>query len=235
MVCADCAMRKARKLYRRLMPAIRLQVARGEAKWHAAGRPKGQRPLLTLMTLTVRSSSLDDLDARRQLLSDAWNRFRTWWQVTYRKRLSYAWTAECTDGANNQGHVHLHAVVMLPLVSYPKLEAAWRRAVGEQGGHIDFQRRRCDVKAAARYVAKYASKGVKFSTVQTAAAWVVAQHGKRGVSSSRDFWAPEDAQHGPWVLRLVRGRETVADGTPPKLPERPHGHDRDESSARAGP
>lgn len=232
MVCADCAQRKAKRLYRRLMPAIRLQEARGMAKWHAAGRPTGGRPVLTLMTLTVRSVTLDDLGARRKLLSDAWNRFRTWWSETYGKRLSYAWTAECTDGTNGQGNVHLHAVVMLPFVDYRTLEAAWKRAVGEQGGHLDFQRKRTDPKAAARYVAKYASKGVKFATVQTAAAWVMAQHGKRGVSSSRDFWAPEDEKHGPWVLRLVPGRETV-DGGPPPPETNDHGNPK--AASRAGP
>lgn len=233
MVCADCALRKARRLYRKLMPAIRLQEARGFAKWHSAGRPAGGRPVLTLMTMTVRSVTLADLGARRKLLSDAWNRFRTWWQEKYHRRLSYAWTAECTDGSKGQGNVHLHVVTMLPFVDYRTLEAAWNRAVGEQGGHVDFQRRRTDAKAAARYVAKYASKGVKFATVQTAAAWVQAQHGRRGVSSSRDFWLTDEVVHGPWVLRLVPGRETVdGDHPPPSLETTHHGKAQ---GSRAGP
>lgn len=236
MVCADCALRKSKRLYRKLMPAIRLQLARGMAKWHAAGRPKGGMPLLTLMTLTVRSVDLADLAERRKLLSDAWNRFRSWYQGKYHRRLSYAWTAECTDGARNQGNVHLHAVVLLPMVDYKVLDAAWVRAVGGIGGHIDFQRSRSNPKAAARYVAKYASKGVKFASVQTAAAWVQAQHAKRGVSSSRDFWLTDEEKHGPWVLRLVRPRDAMEDASESDQSGGvTHGRQRDTRHQRAGP
>jgi len=105
--------------------------------------------------------------------------------------------------------VHLHVITLLPKVDYVDLSASWSRAVGEQGGHIQFSRARTDPKKAAWYVAKYASKGVKFKNVQTAASWVRAQHGRRGVSTSQDWWWTDPVAHGPWVLRLVPGRASV--------------------------
>lgn len=201
-VCASCARARSKRLARKLIPAIRLAHARAMTKWHAKGRPTGGMPLLTLMTLTVRSVDLGDLAARRKLISEAWNRFRSWWQATKGTKLQYAWTAECTEGSAGQGHVHVHVVTMLPFVDYKQLNAAWERATKGHGGHVDFARSRTDAKRAAFYIAKYASKGVKFSRVQTAAAWVEAQHGRRGVSTSREWWWVDPVQHGPWHLTL---------------------------------
>ncbi len=220
-VCADCARARTKKLARRLIPAIRLQHERAKTKWYARGRPTGQLPVLTLMTLTLRSESLADLSERRKLLSESWNRFRSWWQGKERAKLSYAWTAECTEGTANQGHVHIHVVTMLPFRDYKLLGKAWERATGAQGGHADFRRARTDAKRAAFYIAKYASKGTKFESVQVGAAWVVAQHGKRGVSTSRDFWWVDPIVHGPWQLTLRPTRADDADTPHGKHSSRP--------------
>lgn len=210
-VCASCATARTKKLARRLIPAIRLQHARAMTKFYARGRRPGTMPVLTMMTLTLRSTTLEDLAERRALLSAAWNRFRTWWQSTKGERLSYAWTAECTEGSAGQGNAHIHVVTMLPFADYRVLQAAWERAAQGQGAHADFRRARTDAKRAAFYIAKYASKGAKFESVQVAAAWVRAQHGRRGVSTSRDFWWVDPVTHGPWqlTLRPTRGDDAA--------------------------
>lgn len=209
MVCADCRRARSKRLTRKLLPAIRLNEQRALFLWHARGRQRGQRPALTMMTLTLRSVDVADLAQRRRVISAAWNRFRSWWQGKTGRKLSYAWTAECTDGASNQGHVHLHVLTMLPQVDFVALSAQWDASTDGLGGHIQFSRSRKSAKSGAAYLAKYASKGVQFASVQTAAAWVRAQHGKRAVSTSRDWWLPDESKCGPWALTLSRTPQTM--------------------------
>lgn len=215
-VCAPCAKRKAQKYARGLTREIRRAHAREVAKYHAAGRPPGGFPTVTLMTFTVRSSTLADLSARRALLSVAWNRWATWYAETYRQRLSYARTVECTPGeCNDQGHVHFHVVCVLPFRDYKVLGDAWWRATGGIGSNVDFQRRSKDAASAARYVAKYASKGVRHLGVTVGAAWIQAQHQKRSLSCSRDWKWNDLNDHGPWYLTKARTSAIVDESHAP--------------------
>jgi len=204
--CGDCARARARRVFRKLVPAIERTLKREEDAWRAAGCPDGGRPIVSMLTITMRSSSLLDLGERRKLFSEAWNRFRSWYQAAYKQRLQYAWTVECTEGQNNQGHVHAHAVVVMPYVEYKTLSKRWDECTQGVGGHIQGPgkhhrggRKRGTPAQAAWYVAKYVSKGVKFAQVQVGAAWVRAQHGKRGVSTSRGWWWTDlRTEHRAW-------------------------------------
>lgn len=212
VVCAECARARANRLTRKLVPAIRLANARSVTKWHAGGRQKKQRPMLALITLTIKSVDVADLAERRKLLPVAWNRFMAWYRYTYKSDFPYAWTIECTEGTRNQGHVHAHVIAMIPFRAYTVLDAAWKRALrGYEGSlHVPkgIEKKRTDPKSAARYIAKYASKGVKFVNVQTAAAWVRASHGRRGVSTSRGWWF-KDTSHHRWQLTLKKTPSNV--------------------------
>lgn len=245
LICADCSRRRSATLTRAIAAGLTAAHARAVCKWHARGRPSGGYPVVTLITLTVPSGryseDLSTLGDRRRMLSQAWNAWRSWYQGCFGERLQYAWTVECTRGQYEQGHVHLHAAVVMPFRDYKSkpdgptgLNDAWRRL---SGGTLNFQRRRMPVKSAARYVAKYATKGVKHLGVRIGAQWVRAQFGRRAVSTCREWW--QRPEHGPWHLTEVDppikpgeargGGDTGAGGG------LAHGHHDEESPPGPGP
>jgi hypothetical protein len=144
-----------------------------------------------MLTLTMAHSG--DVVADRRLFSKAWHRWRAWYRTTFGKNLSYAWTVEYTPGTDGKGHVHMHVVTMLPWVNLDDFRASWARATGGQGRRIHVATKTRGVKAAAKYLAKYATKGVFLLDVEHQARWIRAQDGMRAMSTSRGFYVADPA------------------------------------------
>jgi hypothetical protein len=200
MVCPRCARAYYARQQDRLERALRARLDEHYQRWSKGGFCYGKSPALSMITLGVSHSGnvADD----RALLSAAWNRWRSWYQKKYKEKLCYAWVAECTDGRRKDGHAHLHVACLLPYRDYVELIDAWKRATAGQGRRIDVKSELQSPRAAAKYVAKYASKGTKtLCSPSLAASWVKAQHGRRQISTSYEFWAPEGpCAHAKMVL-----------------------------------
>jgi hypothetical protein len=197
MVCESCSSHRWGKHRRKLARALAGHLGSRVQAWRRRGRPAYEEPRLALLTLTLRHSG--DAVADRELLSLAWHRWRAWYREKYGESLPYAWAPEYTPGRDDLGHVHMHVTTVLPWRDFDELRAAWRRATGAQGERIHVSVKTRGVRDAARYLAKYATKGVKGLNVRHAAAWLRAQYGKRSMSKSRNFDAPDPpSKHGPW-------------------------------------
>lgn len=142
-----------------------------------------------VLTLTVPHSG--DLQVDRARLSDLWARLgrearrHRWWTC-------YAATFEATPGTKGDGHMHMHVALLSAWVPYKEVHRHWRRMLGQESHHLHFRYRHgCPVEAAARYIAKYASKGVDVADFSGAKAGelLVATYGRRKVTASRGFWA----------------------------------------------
>lgn len=191
-VCKDCSAAAWKRARRRIREGFEARHAEALARWRDAGAPAGREPRTALITLTLAHSG--DVPADRALLSDAWNRWRTWYVKRW-GQLDYAWTVEITPGTDGLGHVHLHVATFLPRRDYRELRAAWERATEGQGQRIHVAQRkvradgkRCRPADAARYLAKYQTKGVGDLPDDLAASWVRAQHARRSLSTSRAFY-----------------------------------------------
>lgn len=191
LVCKDCGDRAWKRARRRIAAGLDARHQEALTRWRAAGRVSGQEPRIALVTLTMRHSG--DVTADRKLFSKAWHRWRAWYRETYGVNLAYAWTPEYTPGTDGKGHVHLHVVTMLPWVDLDAFRASWTRATGGQGTRIHVSAKTRGVRAAAKYVAKYATKGVFLMDVEHQAHWVRAQDGMRSVSTSRGFYFADPA------------------------------------------
>lgn len=196
--CGDCAVRRASRLKRRVVPALGAALREARQAWGRDGAPKGRRPELTMLTLTVRHSG--DLELDRQRLERGWQRLRAWWWRDVGSPVFLrAW--ESTKGRDELGHVHAHVVAILPKMNLRALDAEWERATDGHGINVDVkqrqraeaqgkrhrQTRRGSAQAAAAYLCAYVTKGVHPAdhTPATAAAWVRSIHGRRLVTTSR--------------------------------------------------
>jgi hypothetical protein len=197
MVCESCSAARWAKHRRKLARALAGHLNARVEVWRRAGRPAYREPRLALLTLTLRHSG--DARADRALLSLAWHRWRAWYRDKYGENLPYAWAPEYTPGRDGKGHVHMHVTTVLPWRNFDELRDAWKRATGAQGERIHVSVKTRGVRDAAKYLAKYATKGVKGLNVPHAAAWLRAQHGMRACSTSKAFHAPDPpSKHGPW-------------------------------------
>lgn len=141
-----------------------------------------------VLTLTVPHSG--DLAADRTRLAGLWARLgrearrHRWWTT-------YAATYEATPGTRGDGHMHMHVALLSSWVPYKEVHRHWRRMLGQASYHLHFRYRHgCSVDSAARYIAKYASKGVEVAkfTGEKAGELLVAMYGCRKVTASRRFW-----------------------------------------------
>lgn len=189
--CGSCSRRWSGGYARRLTAALGWAERKAVGKWSREGRRRRRRPVLQLLTLTVRSSG--DVEADRARIAAAWPRLRAWWH----RRVgapAYALTYEVTAGTEGQGHAHAHLAILLPYLDVRAVSAEWNTLV--DGGHVDLAAKRAGSAAScARYVAKYASKGSSVAGLPVAvgAAWIRATHGKRQVCCSRGLFRDVDA------------------------------------------
>lgn len=197
LLCPRCA----RRYYGRLRSSLAEALSA-----RASGRQRAY-----LVTLTVPHSG--DVGADRRRLAELWAKLgrearrHAWWG-------HYAAVYEVTAGTDGRGHVHMHAVVLSAWVPYKEVHRHWRRMLGQSSYHLHFRYRHgVEVAVAARYLAKYASKGVQASEFsgklagEVCAAW----YGRRKVTASRGLWL--EREH-------VCGTCCEAYRVRPKLPRR---------------
>lgn len=120
-------------------------------------------------------------------------------EVAYKKSRKYV----CEHGGDGTGHLHLHVVVIWPWWDWKGddehrgIAAEWRAAVGDPSANPP-DIRACHegngAKQAARYVAKYATKGANYTHTgigpELLAEMVAIYYGKRRTLPSVGFWTP---------------------------------------------
>lgn len=161
---------------------------------HAEGRSRPQ-----LWTLTVEHGV--DAAETRERITQGWVRLRAWLHKQLGRALPYALVWEWTRGSGEHGaHVHAHVLVLSPPLCWQALSAEWVRATDGRGrgvGHPSPRKRSAgpsvSSSAAARYIAKYASKGSAVHVGEDADEALLAEvwrsgYCKRRVTASRGFW-----------------------------------------------
>ncbi len=144
---------------------------------------------LRLLTLTVRHTH--DLERDFDTLQVGWKRLRAWFAKRGFRKLRYVKVVEVTP--SDGGHVHLHCAIALPPICFDWLTREWRSAVedaGARGPNLQ-SRGAASAEAAARYVAKYATKGSALPDEQRAA-WHCATYGRRIIATSRGLLQPDE-------------------------------------------
>ena len=122
-------------------------------------------------------------------------------------------TIEVTPGSDAAGHVHAHVVMWLPWVDYRELAREWSRAT-DGSDQVDVAG--ADARGAARYIAKYLSKGLGVLPPRLAASWYEASYGRRRYSASRRWWQPRECPdcHVPRPRSLLLGWHDAGDDGP---------------------
>jgi len=252
-MCDKCGDKWRRRILGRLLRATRahekynLKAPRG-FRWGRTGR-------WAMLSLSVSSVLYDEngqfirhrtiAEQRDIMVTTAWPRWRAWIQKRTGRSWPYAWVPEVTDGdaaAGHGRHPHLHAVIMLPVIPFEEMAAAWVAATGGAAGAQGFeistsgkvnarnshdQRDNSETplaaaKNAAQYICKYASKGLDCAP-ETAAEYWEAMYGKRRVSTSQGFWVQEEKLRCPDC-----GCTFTFDGV---QEQSAHGHDPKQSQA----
>lgn len=196
-ICRDCARRFALRCRRRALAAIP-----GHQRDHRDQRNRPGR--VRMITLTVRHSG--DVATDRARLIAGWEGLRKQLHRWFGRALPFVLLVEVTPGAQHDGHVHAHVVVIGGPAFWPyaAIQRTWR-AVCPHSTHLDIQLAR-SVAGAAGYVTKYATKsaavvGSGWSDELTADV-IAMQYGKRAVTASRGFWRPPEpicACCGTWI------------------------------------
>lgn len=190
--CDRCRERRARRTSARITAGLEAALARAREEWRRVGCPRDARPRLYLLTLTVRHRST--VEATLATLERSW---RAWYKRAAAEGwiLAYASVLEVTPGRDGQGHPHLHVAAVAPYLPFGALRAAWRRATGDADAQLDAARKRRDKgpstpRSAARYLAKYAAKGVEIGGMSSTLAGrtLAMLWSRRTIRSSRAFW-----------------------------------------------
>lgn len=198
-LCSRCRKWWWGKWRARITSSLERHVADARARWYARGK-RGMRPGVYLLTLTGPHSG--NIETDRVRLGDAWRKLTKaanagrWWGA-----YALAWEVTCgpTKLAPDRGphdvHVHMHVAVVSSWIPYEDLHRAWRAAM--PGARVlDVKspqltkHARTEAESAARYLAKYVTKGVEPSefTGRKAGELLVAFRGRRKVTTSRYFW-----------------------------------------------
>lgn len=190
-ICTRCRKWWWGKWRARITSSIDEHVRRARSDWHRFGR-RGMLPGVYLLTLTGPHSG--DLETDRVRFGEAWRKLTKvahagrWWSA-------YALTWEATRGDDGRGHLHAHVAVVSSWIPYDELHAAWRDAMpGAMVLDVQAPQKskhaRTEAESAARYLAKYVTKGVEPSefTGRKAGELLVAFRGRRKVTTSRHFW-----------------------------------------------
>lgn len=164
----------------------------------------------------------------RGLIVEGWVRLRAWLQKLLGRSLPFALVWEHTDGEDGKPHVHAHVLIVAPPLCWKLLSEEWQRATEGHGGGIGHARKGTDPRrgivsstAAARYMAKYASKGSEADggAPGLAAEVFAASYMQRRVSTSRGWWVREAWRHSPccgapWALVAIAPARDSAYGAP---------------------
>lgn len=160
---------------------------------HAHGRSRPQ-----LWTLTVAHGAT--AAETRERITKGWVRLRAWLHYELGRAVPFALVWEWTRGTGEHGaHVHAHVLALAPAMCWQKLSAEWVRATDGHGRGVGHPRPgklkgpAVSSTAAARYIAKYASKGSAVHEGESsdpsmlADVWS-ASYSKRRVTTSVRFW-----------------------------------------------
>jgi hypothetical protein len=189
LLCAWCRKRHWRRWNRRLARGLSAHLRAAQAAWSRSRR--GLPPGIYLLTLTGPHSG--DVERDRVVLAAAWRKFykhanREGWFTTFAK------AHETTSGTKGEGHVHLHVAIIASWLPYEQLHEAWRRALpGARVLNVQAPNRgRSQSGSAAKYLAKYVSKGTNLTDFdgETAARLLLAERGRRKVTTSKAFYVP---------------------------------------------
>ena len=177
---------------------------------HARGRSRVQ-----LWTLTVRHAS--SASETRALISKAWARLRARLWKELGRAIPFALVWEWTESIDGSAHVHAHVLALAPPLCFKVLSRWWKKATGGQSGGIGHgnarersKRGASSALAAARYIAKYATKGSAVlegeepNPALLAEVWA-SGYGMRRVTASRGFWVAMPAPlsrccSAPWTF-----------------------------------
>lgn len=197
LLCPACKRKTYKRLRAKLVRALAARVEASERAWIRDGRPRGRRRAPTLLTLTTRHSG--DVAADRETITRAWVRLRAWAHKRIGK-FDYAMVWEVTQGEDGAGHVHAHVAALWPWIDFADVHDEWVRATDGRSSNIDIRTTRARTGAksaqqAARYLSKYASKGVQLGDFAPilAAGVLDALWQRRIASTSRGFWLPREA------------------------------------------
>lgn len=207
--CTGCARAWGRARTKQVSAGIEGMHAAQRRAWLAHGSPRGLEPSIVLLTFTVQHTGNLEKDIETQRA--AWPKWRAWLRTYVRAawaralgcrrgevpvevaRTPFALAWEATNGDDQLGHGHAHAAIVLPFVGIQHASAMWEKHC-ERPAHIKLSRdkrtgrvlRARTGKDAARYLAKYVSKGVFSADLSTenAAAWVRATYSRRTLQAS---------------------------------------------------
>lgn len=216
LLCDACRRPYYRRIRRRALSAVVARMADAVTGWARAGRRRGQRPAIVLVTLTVPrhlEGAPLSLDERRRRLVDGWRKLRQW---LHRRIGAFPFVAlpELTAGADGRGHLHYHAICIWPWWDWSESQAEWRRATGLPDANPPDMRVVKHAKTAAHYVAKYASKGTDIDaggmTADLVADFVATFYGKRRITPSVGFWVPMDPPCCPKCASAIVVQERPA-------------------------
>jgi hypothetical protein len=225
--CESCACRKRGALYKRLVKGLGIAHRAALAMWNREGRQRGARPDVALVTFGQRHSGIVKQDRKAQQI--AWERLRAWMYVQDNEAAPFFKTWEFTDGTDELGHVHSHAVVIWPWRDLRALDAAWARATLGEGVNVDVSGRKRakskGVSASASYACGYVQKqGCSAKSLELRAAWLdCLADGARTYSTSRGLLA---AKEPSCSCPECKSPETVLDVTrriPPRYRCEPTG------------
>lgn len=196
LLCDRCRVPYYRRIRRRALSAVVARMADATTAWHRAGRRRGRRPMIVLVTLTIPrhldGEPLSLMDRQRRLV-DGWRKLRQWLHRRIRQ-FPFCALPELTAGSDGTGHLHYHVLCVWPWWDWRSAQAEWRRATGLPDANPPDMRVVRDVKRAAHYVAKYATKGANSDgdgmTAELMADFVATYYGKRRISPSVGWWVP---------------------------------------------
>lgn len=178
-LCAPCGRKAAEKRQRRVVLGLERAELAARHAWNARGRRRGMEPRAVLLTMTVRH---DEPERDRDVIARAWPNFRRALLHEmgggledargHRHAPPYVSGWEITPGTQGDGHVHLHAAVVLPWVDREELKEAWERLTDGNGS--------LDMATGG----SKASHGETISGSKSAAAYV-SKHGRGGIATTQ--------------------------------------------------
>ena len=213
--CPYCASRANKRNLKRLIKAFG-----SSERWAKTLAPRGfrfprrGRGVWQLITLSVSSLEKDgsprsEADQRQAIVNEGFPRLRSYIQKFTGRSWPFAWVQEGTAGnVEGTGHLHIHVAWCLPFIPVQELAEEWVRATKGKADLSGFDlatRKPTDAdksdgagscKDAARYIAKYASKGIDLQGEGAARYWA-ATYGKRRISTSKEFWVLDDPLRCP--------------------------------------
>lgn len=182
-VCEGCRKRWAIRMRKRILEAA--------PRWIEKMTRGRHRARVRMITLTVAHSG--DLALDRAELVKGWEGLRKQLHKWFGEALPFCLVWETTPGADGLGHEHAHVIVIggPGWWNYSAIQRTWRN-VCPRSSHLDIQTTKGDqARAAARYLSKYATKGVSIGSAwpdPLIAQWIAAHYGKRWISTSLRFW-----------------------------------------------